>query len=678
MTANAQTNPDHIISLRQLWMPGVILTGLFFGTFATSPVAAASVAGQPQTGGQGLATADHIGRTEPDLSAFEALDTDPDAADAVANLLQNPSHQIVILDQLNRRTSIPTRLWRSVSRLTSADQSPKVRVAAVRAVTRFGTRESVETLVALSQDADATVASYAIRGLSHLTGLDQAPEQWSGEQWADWGKTASTWTDRTWARMLITQQAELRRKSDASVQSLRDSTLDLYRRLHVELDAEGRSLLLAELIDDDRVWLRSLGFELAGRDLSARTALGEAVAISAAAQLASADPLTRANAAILIGRLVPPDAMLLFTQALRTELFPKPAEPMLLGIARWPNPDAADDAVRWLERDDAPLDAACTAVWSLTSAGFLEQESLQARVIKSLRARPLERIGLQGMRTLVVLGDRSDLDRMTAVIENPENPLRDAAAEALAERQEGLERLLQIAPDPRLFRTIAQSISRHEQTVEGFARIAGLACLDESSKSAALVRHATLLKPELLAEAVEVAQPSASVIEQILTPLMATDADASPAIADGLLLLAETRLGLGDVAASAEVLALLGEASVSQDNEKRRSLIRLRVALRLENVDEAFAIEGLSAADWVTVLGELDEGNASRGMAADRLLINSIDTMNKDQITALESWATQRESEPSDGEAAPPQEAEPNGVNAEEDASDESEASGDG
>jgi len=653
MTANTDQHGNLPNFSRHNRARSVILTALFFGTFAVNQMPASGHTTQPETGETAVPPVSE----DPIALAIENLTNTGGGVTELARLLRDPATAEATLDALGPLVTLPTGLWRDVSRLTTDTQPAPVRAAATIAVARFGTRESVETLAILADDADPQVAGNASRALRNITGLGAGPTPWNGEQWAEWARSAATWTDRAWTRMLLTAQAEAHRQADATNRSLQDATLNLYRRLHVELDATGRSALLAELIGDDRPWLRSLGFDLAGRDLSARTALGEDVASAAAARLRDPDPRTRALAANLIGRLVPPDAMLLFTAALRDEQHPQPAEPMLLGIARWPNADATDSTLRWLERDDTPLDAACTAIWALASRGYLDADANRERTLDRLRSLPLKGIGAPGMRTLVHLGNGTDLSRIGAILGDPEREEREAAADALGESKDGLASLLTARDDPRLFPVIARAITRHDPTPAGFALIAGLPCLEPAVAERALIAHAARLAPGDLASAVRAAALDDKITERALSALMAADTTSSPGAAEGLLLLAQTRLRLGDVSGAGEALVVLADAPLSDALEPERRRAALQVALTEADIEAAFSVEGATPDEWIEALGRLDADDPMLGVISDRLLLTRSEDFSEEQRAVLETWAVANQ------EAADPDapDAEPQG-----------------
>ncbi len=542
------------------------------------------------------------------------------AIDEVARRLREPETARTTLQSLAALTIVPPALWRDVSVLTTSDQDGDVRLLAARVVTRFATREAATLLVRLTADADPAVAGEAKSGLSQLTATGSG---WDADQWKEWLDSTAGWTDRTWARRLLAGQAEARRQLENERAGLRDESVALYRKLHAELDPAGRTGLIAELIRDDRPWLRDLGFDLAGRDVSARTGLGEEVARAAADRLHHPDPWVRAMAANLVSRLVPPDAMLLLTEALAAEMDARAAEPMLLGVARWPNPDALEPAITWLERDDAPIDAAATALWAFTNAGLLDSEDDQARVLARLRALRLDRTGEPGMRMLVRLGEADDLNRVAELLTAPDGPLRGTAAEALGESPEGASRLLALASnDPRLFAPTARAITRHDPTPGGLRAIAGLPALQPVDRARAVLAHAERLDASQLAEALSLAGLDDELTERVLSRLADTDGQDEPGVIDGLLALAEVRMRLARPDAAGEAIASLLDAPLSDAQAQRLRRVRIWRRLTIGDTDGAWTIESATAEDWLDALGRMPADWPDRFSMAERAMVS--------------------------------------------------------
>lgn len=552
--------------------------------------------------------------TEPEVAPEAPIDTTAE----ISRRLRDPESAESALAALANAEQLPLPLWRDISVLTAADRPASIRVPATEAVSRFGTRESVKLLVQLAQDPDHEVRRTALAALPRLTGLG---ENWAPDRWAQWAADTATWNDRAWNRTLITAQARQRQNLDQQAQNLRDEVVALHRRLHVELDAAGRSSLITELIRDERPWLRSLGFELAGRDLSARTALGPEVARAAAERLGHPDATTRAKAANLVSRLVPPDAMLLLTDALKAEDDPRAAEPMLLGVARWPNDQAVAPTLRWLSREDAPIDAATMALWTLVNSGHVTDPTSRERALAAIRALGPDRIGEAGMRVLVRLGTDEDLDRVIEIVSDPDAPGRNAAAEALCESPAGTERLIAIASgDPRLFLPASRGITRHLRTPEGLRLLAGLPALSIEDRERAVLAAAEFITPPELGKAAQSAELGDSLTIRVLTRLTEPGLVISPEVAQGLVILARARLRLGEPDLARDAMVLLDGLTLPATTAEAAR--RTRLWIHLVTGEQALARElpGATVGDWLFVFDQIPAESPAKRSAADLIL----------------------------------------------------------
>lgn len=570
--------------------------------------------------------------------ALAALARETPNADAeITRLLRSPETADAVLAGLAGFERLPPSLWRGVSTCTTDAYPTATRVAAARLLPHFGSREAATRLIALLGESTGVLEQAARQSLVDLTGLG---ENWTTEQWQAFGIDSAVWSDRVWTSVVLSRQAARARSLTASRRGLGEEVVALYRRLHVELDAPGRTVLLAELIRDDRAPLRDLGFELAGRDLSARTQLGPEVAAAAAARLSHPDAETRARAATLVSRLVPPDAMVTLTRALRAETDPGAAEPMLLSVARWPNDEAVLPTVQWLERDDAPLGAVTTALWALAHADLLTDPMIRDRVVGTLRRRDPVRGGEPALKLLVRLGTRDDLDRVSAMLASPEDPQRHAAAAALAESPDGAAVLVDAAStDPRLFSAAARAIVNHAPTPEGLRRLSSLPAIDPGVRDTALIELASRLRPGDLASAVRAAGLPATVRAPILARLAEPERERTPGVLDGLLLLAETRLELGRPADAMAVLRSIDGSTLSRSQaEAHARLNRVGAVMSGEHAGQAGADD--SALDeWLTAWSWTPAVSSQRRTLAAAILDRFSDRLDGARRAELERAA---------------------------------------
>lgn len=566
--------------------------------------------------------------------AVQAFRADPVAGEAeLTRLLRNPETAEATLTSVSDLERLPVSVWRAVSTCTTAEYPVTTRLLAVRLLPRFGSRDAATRLIALLDDTSEAITQTARQSLRELTGRG---EGWKDEQWKSWGAEAAAWSDRAWTSMMVTRLVAKSRSMADLQRALGDEVVALYRRLHVELDAAGRTTLLAELIRDDRAALRDLGFELAGRDLSARTQLGPEVATAATARLNHPDAATRARAATLVTRLVPPDAMITLTRALGSETVASAAEPMLLGIARWPNDAAVIPTARWLERPDAPFGAVSTALWSLAQADLLTDPALRERVLAALRSRDTARGGEPALKLLVRLGDASDLARVAALLESPEDPLRNAAAGALAETPAGAARLIESAgSEPRLFAPAARAINTHMPTPDGLRKLAGLQAIDPAMRDAAILELALKLRPGELAKAVEQAGLPDTLREQALARLADPERERTPEVLDGLLLLADTRINLRRPTEALLVLRSIDPAGLGAARSGPYTRLMLVATVASGDLDAALGVAGLTLDDWLAAWRRLPESSELRRPVAEAINTRFASALSTEQRAEL-------------------------------------------
>lgn len=557
--------------------------------------------------------------TTPVQRALDAFKADPASAEAeVTRLLRDPETAEGVLTGLSGLDRLPAGLWRPVSTCTTDEYPLPTRIAAIRLLPRFGSREAATRLVVLLNDPNQALHAPARQSLRELTGLG---DSWDDGAWTAWGAESETWSDRAWNTALLAHQAARARSLAERQRGLSEELVSLYRRLHVELDAPGRTVLLAELIRDERSGVRDLGFDLAGRDLSARTQLGPEVASAAAARLTHPDPVTRARAATLVSRLVPPDAMLTLTRALQAETNPQAAEPMLLGVARWPSEGAVAPTVRWLERDDAPFGAVTTALWALAQNELLTDPGVRERILNNLRARDPARGGEPALKLLVRLGNEQDLAGVAAMLTSPEDPARNAAAGALAETRPGAALLIEAAAaDPRLFSPAARAIGAHHLSPEGLRRLASLPVIDPATRDAAIAELAARLSPDDLAQAVRDADLGPALRETVLSRLADPDRDRTPGVVDALLLLAETRVDLRRPAEALVVLGSIDPGVLGETDAARWHRARLIATVISGDLDAADELETQTLDDWLTAWRQIPGSSEQRALVAERII----------------------------------------------------------
>ncbi|MEX0877187.1 MAG: hypothetical protein WD114_06980 [Phycisphaerales bacterium] len=376
------------------------------------------------------------------------------------------------------------------------------------------------------------------------------------------------------------------------VQTQLNEIQTLYRRLHIELDDAGRSKLIIELFGDARHEIRLLGFELADRDLSSNTVLAPEVGEAVKSMLKDDKAEIRARAARLISRLVPPDAMIVLTEALGRETDPQAAEPMLIGIARWPNRDATGQVMRWFLREGTAINAACNAVWAMEQNGHWDDETDHTKIIERLRQIEPTRLRESGMKLMARLGQPRDLRMLIDLMLSGDPERRQWAANALVETPHAVESLTQLAEEnAAFFHAAAEALVRHRATPEGMRRLVSLPGEDADHRDRAIEQMGAKIEPERLAEAARLAQLNREQSISLLNRLLSIDTPISPRIAKGILLLAELELDAARPNRSLEAVITLDDVHIDPIDRTNAETIKATSLVLLGRLAEAYELD---------------------------------------------------------------------------------------
>jgi hypothetical protein len=415
----------------------------------------------------------------------------------------------------------------------------------------------------------------------------------------------------------------------------REELKALYRRLHIELDTQGRTALIVELFRDQRTELKLLGFELADRDLSASTTLGDTVVQSLRTLLTDGDASIRAKAARLITRLVPPDGMLILTDAIKRETNPGAVEPMLMGIARWPNTDAVDAVRAWAKRDDAPLAALCSAAWSMEQEGLWDPEVDHPLLLERLRGGQPGQLREDGMKLLAKLGSSDDLRGLIELMLSEDPSVVRWSAAALVETPRAVEVLTQAALENEvLYQAACEALIKHRATPEGLRRLSELPQSDPLLREQMLLRMGEVIDPERLGEAVRLAQLNPEYAIGLLSRLISSEQTHTARSAKGVLQLAELQLDAGRPNRALEAILTLEGATVDPVDRLRMDTMKTQSLVLLNRLDEAAQIS-LSLPVWEESIRRAFD-DAQRGRIASFLLNRTDLEFNAEQRARLQ------------------------------------------
>lgn len=393
----------------------------------------------------------------------------------------------------------------------------------------------------------------------------------------------------------------------AQNRALLQETKALYRRLHIELSPERRSELIVELLRDPRTSHQLLGFELADRDLSASVSLSDAVGQAVRELLQSESPQIRAQSARLITRISPPDAMVALTNTLRLEQTPIAAEPMLLGIARWPNAEAKQSVLHWIGRQDAPLYACFSAAWSMEREGVWVSESDHPKILSRLRDAEPASIREAGMKLMAKLGSADDLRRLIGFMLSEDTSTVNWAATALVETPRAVEELVAAATkNETLYQAAAESLIQHRATPEGLRRLSEIPQSDPQVRRDMLLRMGRQIDRDQLGEAVRLADLPPEMTMTILSRLVNSDEPHTARTVRGVLHLAELQLHSGRPNRVIEALLSLEGAPIDPADQARLTSLRSQALLLLARFDDELLLP-IAPDTWIQAIEQASD-----------------------------------------------------------------------
>lgn len=424
--------------------------------------------------------------------------------------------------------------------------------------------------------------------------------------------------------------------AQAEKRVLLDEIKALYRRLHIELDTPGRSSLIVELFRDPRADLKMLGFELADRDLSASKVLGEGVDLAVREMLHDSNPQIRAKSARLITRIAPPDGMIIITQSLVQEQSPIAADPMLMGVARWPNNDAVRSVRAWLIREDAPLTALFSAAWALEQESLWDAQSDEPVLLAKLRGANPTQLREDGMKLLAKLGTSEDLQELVRLMLSEDASVVRWSASALVETARAVEVLTQSAVENEvLYQPAAEAIIKHRPTPEGMRRLAELPQSDPLLRRQTLERMGQALGRDQLGEGVRLSRLEPEIAILVLSRLLTNDQAHTPRTAKGVLLLGELQLDAGRPNRVAEAMIAIGGTQLDPADLLRRDSLRVQSLLLLGRIEEAATIS-LDFSTWNKAIERSVDPQQKSKLAAE-LLSRASSLLTPEQLAHLGS-----------------------------------------
>jgi len=550
-----------------------------------------------------------------------------EAANAVARVLRDeatdPEAVVLLLGAIEGHGSPPGALFEPVGALFDSDDE-RVRVAALRAAGAFRSKRAVRALVgALGRVESGGAREAAWSSLVRLTGRDDLGRE--AGAWEAWLAGVDPLSDGAFHARLAEGLAARADRLSARLRARLDEMVRLHREDYLRREGgEARSRKLAELMLHEEPSLRSLGFDLARRELaSATSSLNGEVSGAAASLLDHPDVEVRRKAASLLSQMAATNVIGHVVSALSEERDPAVAAALLDCAARSPVPGLGEPAVAWAERGGTGA-SAHRALLALVEADLLEKEALRARAVVALRSRGAAELDPAGLEALLLLGGKAARRAVLDLVWSSEEERRRLAASVLASHPWAADHLREAAERwPELLPVAAGAIPAGELAgPKGMRRLIALAegnWANRVEMRAGLGRLASALPTrELVLVAARPGLGSAA-REAVLAPVAerAETAERVPGggIETGLVMLARARLELGNASGAFAALELLpqDEGVGATEEVRRLRVVSLVATGATERAEELGApagwwIEGLElAAEQPHARGVLEE-----------------------------------------------------------------------
>lgn len=564
------------------------------------------------------------------------------------------SGRLVLVRVISAEASAPPWLAASLIQIGRADATDgpqqAERAAAIAALGSIRTRDAVRGLIAIAgaSDTPQPMASACYGALARLSGHEEFGTD--HRAWSMWLTQIEWLPEAEWRRLLAEglagQMDTVLRERDAAVARLLES---FKKDVQSASTIEDRSRVIERAMREDIGSVRRAGFAAALQELANARTLDQRVAKAAADLLRSDQVQTRRAAAELLNVLAPSGLSEELERSLGAETDASVAAVLLRGVTRWASAGMKDSVLKWLEYGEPTRTPAIDAAEALLDKSLLQDEPSRARVLAALGRTPVDQLSAAGMRLLFVLGNQDARDAVMRSVRSADPAKAQVVAESLAKDPAALELLLNAArTDESLFAPTVRALAAHQANAEGYGVAQSLPTSSPELRRSMLLQLGSRLPPtDLLSIARR--EDSTEMREALLARLVSeplrrtieASAPSSmpgptftqhPSVVAGLLLLAETRLELGQPAAALKAIDALAPMGPGVDAPLRASL-RTEALVWLGRLDEAQAASGSPEA-WLTGLWHCaDQPHAGQVVA----LIESRfkDKLSPDLVTRL-------------------------------------------
>jgi len=464
----------------------------------------------------------------------------------------------------------------------------------------------------VGSDADFEASSEAMKALIKQTG--RADLGANPQAWRDWWAQQEWIPEAQWLRRVARWQAAYARTLAQSLDTSARRQAELLRALYGVTKAEDRPALLIRMLSDPFAPNRLLGLELASRAIVNATKLPPSVIEQAGTLLLDSSAEVRTASAKLLASSGLNGQASAVSRSLAQEQSPQAAQAMLQALV-YADPTRSDvaSAARWIKDQTAGPAAASLLLTALDHEGFTQQE-LRQRVYRAVQEDMGVSLKADGVRLFGRLAGSKDFGRLTNLLTDHDGAIRDAAAQSLAQRAEGIGPLLEATTEnPELLRFAIAGLSRFRVDRNGWAWLSEA----PGVTSEALESFADLLTSD---EAIEAARSEPSA-EKRLTLLKRFDPKSLNTQSEqGLNQIRIMREGRGarlrtllDLNQFDQVVKEARIAPETIDADARRSTFR--VALLCLGKTEDASNGKATAQEWLDAVSRLAKVDQSKAIA---------------------------------------------------------------
>ncbi|MEM1109459.1 MAG: hypothetical protein AAGH99_12305 [Planctomycetota bacterium] len=362
-------------------------------------------------------------------------------------------------------------------RATAASETLPTRERS-RAVTALGRQRSKKTakllieLTSLTEPADLQSAAYA--ALATLTGIDRFGED--RQAWADWWEASRGLDALTWQKQLVDNFARKLATGRVIDQQLAEKLREAERELYQASAPEDQAQVLTYMLDSPLTATRLLALDLAQTRMVQGEAFGEPLRAALRDHLDDADSaeVRWVSAEVLRDLGDEPAADLVAARLNADEEHVNRVRAAYLQLlARMPRKEVTNAAYDLLEEPGLRADASA-ALLAISRAQMLTPK--RAEAVRNRLRGYLERGQRPSpamVRLLGRVGENADWQRIEGWIDDPDDVIRQAAAQAWANSEtRSLAVLAERADDPIIQPIVLRAAAERGQDPETLTKLA--------------------------------------------------------------------------------------------------------------------------------------------------------------------------------------------------------------